>query len=120
MRRLIPVAALCTLLAPAPVLAECADAAIHGDLSHRYAQRVLREESAAEARKYVKKAEDAAKVAMEVAEACDYDEAAGAFFHAARCAGAALKQKELDGIKDQAREMMRFCEEGISAAEQHR
>lgn len=120
MRRLIPLAALCSLLAPAPVLAECADAAIHGDISHRYAQRVVREESVAEARKYAKKAEDAAKAAMDVAERCDYDEAAGAFFHAARYAGAALKEKELERIKDQAREMIRFCEEGVGAAEQHR
>jgi hypothetical protein len=120
MRRLIHLAVLCCIFTPVPALAECADAAIHGDVACRYARRVVREESLSEARKYSKKAEEAAQAAMDVAEECDYDEAAGAFFHAARHAGAALKADDLAGIKEQAREMMRFCEEGIRAAEQFR
>jgi len=120
MRRLLHLLVLFCLFAPAPALAGCADAAISGDLSCRYARRVLREDSFETARSYVKKAEEAAKAAIDIAEKCYYEEAAGFFFHVTRRAGAALKAGELAGIKEQAREMLRFCEEGVSAAEEHR
>ena len=61
-----------------------------------------------------------ALAATDVADDCDYEEAAGWFYRAARLAGAALKTDDLAGVKEQAREMMRFCEEGTRAAEESR
>jgi len=120
MRRLITVIALCCMFTPALAHGECSDAAIAGDESSRYARRVLRESSLAEAQKYAKKAEAASKRAMDVAEECEYDEAAAAFSHAARHAGMASKAGDIATVKEYARETMRVAEEGIKAAEQYR
>lgn len=119
MRSLMILVALCCV-SPAPAHAACADAVHNGDLCSRYARRVVREQSLATAQSYVKKAEETAKAAMDVAEECEYDDAAGAFYRAARHGGTALKADDLAGIREQAREMLRYCEEGTKAAEERR
>ena len=120
MRNLIPIVAFCCFVIPALVHGECSDAAVAGDESYRYARRVLRESSLAGAQKYAQKAEDASKRAMDIAEECDYDEAASAFFHAARQAGMASRAGDVATVKEHIRETMRIAEEGIQAAEQGR
>lgn len=120
MRYLPQIIALCSLLAPAWSHAGCADAVTAGDASHRYAHRMLRETTLDGARRYAKKAEDAASTAMEAADVCECDDAWAAFYRAVSHAKAATRAEDLAGVKDTVREMMRLAEEGVTAAEQCR
>lgn len=120
MRRMITIVTLCCFFTPTLTYGECSDAVNAGDESYRYAQRVLREDSLAEAQKYAKRAEAASKRAMDTSEECEYDEAAAAFSHAARKAEMASKAGDLSTVKENVREAMRVAREGIMAAEQYR
>lgn len=120
MRHLPQFIALSFMLAPAWSHAGCVDAVNAGDMSHRYALRVLRENTLEGARQYAKKAEDSAGIAMEAADACECDDAWAAFYRAVRHARATAKSEDLAVAKESAREMLRLAEEGVAAAEQCR